>query len=95
MGGTRAMIIGFVRLAVFGFLGLSVFYVLLSLYMRSVEKERLEKEFDAGGVAGARDDHITQGMEIYRKSLRVKLLWLVYVIPMVVAAALIYILNFQ
>jgi hypothetical protein len=89
------MIIGFLRLMVFGFIGLSVLYLLIALYARSLEKERLEKEFDAGGIDGDREAFIQAGMAAYRTSLRRKLLWGVYIIPMTVIAGLIYILNFQ
>ena len=87
--------VGFLKLAVFGLLGLSVLYVLLSIYLRSLERERLEKEWDAGGVAGERDDHIRRGLLAHRNGLRVKLLWLVYIIPIAVVMALVWILNFQ
>ncbi|OYU16896.1 MAG: hypothetical protein CFE34_18590 [Rhodobacteraceae bacterium PARR1] len=87
--------IGFVKLAVFGLLGLSVLYVALSIYLRSLERERLEKEWDAGGIAGARDAHIDSGLAAHRHSLRKRLLWLVYIIPIAVVMALVWILNFE
>jgi hypothetical protein len=93
--GAANMIIPFLRLMVFGFIGLSVLYLLIALYARSVEKERLEKEFDAGGIDGDRDAFIADGMARYRGSLRRKLLWGVYILPMTVMAVLIYVLNFQ
>lgn len=93
--GATVMIIPFLRLMVFGFLALSVLYLLIALYARSVEKERLEKEFDAGGIEGDRDVYIAEGMARYRTSLRRKLLWGVYIVPMTVIAVVIYILNFQ
>lgn len=87
--------IGFFKLAVFGLLGLSVLYVLLSVYLRSLERERLEKEWDAGGVPGTREDHIDRGLAAHRNSLRKRLLWLVYIIPIAVVTALVWILNFE
>lgn len=87
--------VGFFKLAVFGLLGLSVLYVILSIYLRSLERERLEKEWDAGGIAGDRDGHIQRGLVAHRHGLRVKLLWLVYIIPITVVTALVWILNFQ
>lgn len=89
------MIVGFLRLMVFGFLLLSVLYLLVAIYARSVERERLEKEFDAGGIEGERDAHIAAGLADYQGGLRRKLLWLVYIVPMPVMAGLIYILNFS
>ena len=89
--------IAFIRLAVFGFIGLSIVYLAVSIYSRSVERERLEKDWDAdnecGGDSPARDAYIEAGMKSYEKSLRKKLIWLVYVIPMVAVAVLIYLTN--
>ena len=88
--------IAFVRLAVFGFIAMTVMYVLLSIYSRSVERERLEKEWDGendGGESAARDAYIEAGMKEYEKSLRRKLIWLVYVIPTLAVLLLIYLTN--
>jgi Ca2+/Na+ antiporter len=91
--------IAFLRLAVFGFIGLSVLYLLLSIYSRSVRRETLEKTWDAengpGGDAAARDAYIEAGMRDYEKSLRKKLIWLVYVIPMIVIGVTVYLVNYQ
>ena len=88
------MIIGFLKLAVFGLIGMTVVYLLLSVYSRSVQREELEKRFDAGDGDGARDAYIEAGMRDYEKSLRKKLIWLVYVIPAIVFVAVFYGLNF-
>jgi predicted permease len=87
--------IGIVRLVVFGFIALSVVYLLVTIYARSVRREKLEKEFDAGGVDGSRDAFIAAGMEDYKHSLRRKLLLLVYIVPMVVIGLTIYFVNYQ
>ena len=87
--------IAIVRLIVFGFLGLSVIYILVSLYSQSVRREKLEKRFDAGGVDGDRDEYIKAGMIAYQKGLRRKLIWLVYIIPMAVVALTVYFVNYQ
>ncbi|MEL6841053.1 MAG: hypothetical protein AAFP85_17355 [Pseudomonadota bacterium] len=88
---------GFVKLVVFGFIGLTVIYWSISLYSRSVRKERLENEFDAdhpdGGAPGARDAFITEGLKAYDGSIRPKLIGLVYVVPTVVIAAIAYTIN--
>lgn len=83
-----------VRLAVFGFVALSVIYVLVSIYSRSVRRERLEKQWDARQGPGDRAAFIAQGMADYQKSLRRRLLWLVYIVPTVVISALVYLLNY-
>jgi Ca2+/Na+ antiporter len=87
--------IGIIRLVVFGFIALSVVYLLVTLYARSVRREALEKEFDAGGIDGNREAFVAAGMKAYQGSLRRKLLLLVYVVPMVVVGLTIYFVNYQ
>jgi hypothetical protein len=91
--------IGFLRLAVFGFIGLSVIYLLVSIYSRSVRREKLEKEWDAnppeGQDAADRTAFIEEGMRDYERGLKKKLIWLVYVIPLIVLAVTMYLVNYQ
>lgn len=91
--------IGFLRLAFFGYIVLTILYFLLSIYSRSTQREELEKAWDAAQEnvehgLGSRDDYIAQGMARYEKGLRKKLVWLVYVIPTLAVIAAIYLLNF-
>lgn len=86
--------IGFLRLAIFGFIGLTIIYVLVSIYSRSVRREKLEKAWDADQGPGDRDAYIEAGMAAYRNSLRRRLIWLVYIIPTAVVLGLLYVLNF-
>ena len=60
-----------------------------------LERERLEKQWDAGGVPGDRDDHVRRGLDSYNHSLRHRLIWLVYIIPTVTVVTLVWILNFD
>ena len=92
--------IGFMRAAFFGLIGLSVIYVLVSIYSRSIRRETLEKEWDGdplheGLPPDQRDAYIEAGMEAYRHGLRRKLIVLVYVVPAVLFAATIYMMNWQ
>lgn len=87
--------IAIVRLIVFGFLGLSVVYIIVSLYSQSVRREKLEDKFDAGGIDGDRDEYIKAGMIAYQHGLRRKLIWLVYIIPILVVAVTVYLVNYQ
>lgn len=87
--------IGILRAAVLGFIILSVAYVLISIYSRSVRRENLEKKFDAGGIEGDRESYIRDGMAAYEKGLRRRLLWLIYIIPMAVVSATVYFINYQ
>ena len=87
--------IGIIRSVIFGFIGLSVVYWLVSVYSRSVRRERLEREFDAGAVAGERDDYIKAGMDHYEHGLRKRLIVLVYIIPAAMVAATVWFINYQ
>ena len=89
------MIIGWIRLAVFGFIAMTIAYFLVSIYSRSVRREKLEKRFDAGGIEGDRDAYIEEGMAEYEGGLRKRLIWLVYVIPTLAVVVILYVLNFQ
>ena len=91
---------GIVRIAFFWFIAVSVVYVLVSIYSRSVRREKLEKEWDTdpareGVPASEREAFIDTGMAHYRSSLRRKLIALVYVIPAIIMAVIIYFVNFQ
>lgn len=85
---------GWVRLAVVGLIVLTVVYICLSWYSKSVRREKLEIEFDAGGVEGDRDEFIAKGLKEYDSSLRKKLIWGVYIIPIILALILNYVQNF-
>lgn len=86
--------IGLIRLSVFLALFLTLVYVLVSIYSRSVRREKLEERWEAEGSIGDRDDYVKAGMVDYDKSLRKRLIWLVYVIPVTIIVALVYLLNF-
>ena len=87
--------IAIIKLVFFGFIGLTVIYWLVAIYSRSVRRERLEKEFDAGGVDGDRDDYIKAGLQAYEHGLRRQLIVLVYIIPAAVVAVTVYFVNYQ
>jgi Ca2+/Na+ antiporter len=89
------MILGWLRLLVLALVVLSMAYVLVSIYSRSVRRERLEKRFDAGGVEGDRDAYIEAGMAAYEKGLRKRLIWLVIILPLLAMAATIYVVNWD
>ena len=85
---------GLIRLLVFGFIGLSVIYLLISFYSRSVRREKLEKRWDAEPPEGVgREDYVERGMAEYEAGLRPKLILLVYIIPAVFIAAVLYLTN--
>lgn len=87
----------FVRLVVFGFLILSVLYFCISLYSRSVRREKLEREWDQSPPEDATPDmrasFIADGMAVYESGLRKKLILLVFIIPPLVVSTIIYFIN--
>ena len=86
---------GWVRLAIIGLFFLTIVYLCLSWYSRSVRREKLEKRFDAGGEDGPREQFIEDGLKAYESSLRRKLIWGVYIIPILLVVVMIYVTNFM
>jgi Ca2+/Na+ antiporter len=92
------MIFGMLRLMGMALIGLTVVYVLVSIYSKSVRREKLEKEWDTDPARedapeADRTTFIETGMEAYRHGLKRRLLWLIYIIPMIVFVAIIYFVN--
>lgn len=90
--------IGLLRASLLGFVLLTVVYLLVSVYSRSVRREGLEKEWDGdpaneGRLPDERAAFIEAGMQAYRHSLRRRLILLVYIVPLVAAAATAYLVN--
>ena len=85
---------GLVRLIVFGFIFLTVIYVALSLYSRSVRRAKLRQEWEDEGMEGDKDDWVRAGLKDYDNSLRRKLILGVYVIPLAVIGTIIYLVNY-
>ena len=89
------MIVNWVRLAFFILIGLTVAYLLASVYSRSVRREKLEKHWDAKGLEGDRTAFIEAGMRAYEKGLKRRLLWLIYIIPTIGFVVTIYFINWH
>jgi hypothetical protein len=91
--------IAFLRLAVFGAIGLSVVYLALWIYARSVRREELEKDWAAdhpdGGDPDARGAYIEAGVRDYERGLRRRLILFVLLLPAAVVAAVLYLTNYQ
>ncbi len=88
---------GFIRLVVFGFIALSIIYLSLSVYFRSVRRENLEDDWaeanpDSSDKA-ARDVFVADGMASYHGSIRAKLVGLVYVVPTIVVSVIVFMTN--
>jgi len=88
-------VIALLRLLVVGFVVLTVIYVSLSLYSRAVRRGKLERWWEEEGRPGDRDAYVEAGMHAYDKSLRRKLIWGVYIVPVTVVALIVYFTNFH
>ena len=94
------MILGWLRLAVFGLIGLTLIYVVVGIYFRSVRREDLEKEWDStpsneGLPTSDRKAFIEAGMRNYEKGLKKRLLWLIYILPVCAFIATVYVINWS
>jgi len=82
------------RLLIFGLIFLTAVYFGLSWYFRSERRRRMEQDWEAAGRPGSRDAYVEAGMEQYQQSLRRRLIWLVYVVPVTAVIVIIYITNY-
>ena len=87
--------LGLLKLLVMGFLVLSVVYVSLSLYSRSVRRAKLETWWEEEGRPGDRETYIRDGLDAYDHSLRRKLILGVYVVPLIAMGTILYLTNFH
>ena len=86
------------RLIGIGFVVLTIIYIDLSLYSRSVRKGKLRAEWREQALASVAEQteeaFIDIGMIEYDNSLRRKLILGVYVVPTVLVGVIIYLTNF-
>lgn len=73
---------------------LSVVYLCVSLYSRSVRRRKLIDEWEAQQPPMTREAYLRKGMAEYDASLRPKLILGVYVVPTVLIGVIIYFTNF-
>ena len=78
----------------------ALFYLLLSVYIRSLRREKLEAEWDRrhpdrAGPSEARREFVNRAMHGFRRTLKARLVWLVFIIPTIVLAAIVYVVNWQ
>ena len=82
----------FVRFIILGLVLMTAAYFLISIYSRSVRREKLEKRWARENPEAtdmtARDAYVAKGMVEYHASLRPKLILLVYVIPVIIVATI-------
>lgn len=78
----------------------TAFYLLLWIYIRSLRREALEEEWakrhpDQAGNHDARAEFVRKAMNGFEKTLRARLLWLVFIIPTAAIMGIIYWVNWQ
>ncbi len=91
---------GFFRLLFADFLIELIFYALLSVYIRSLRHEELEKEWDRrypsrAGDSPARREFIRRAMVGFRKTLRARLIGLVLILPLALIAVIVFYSNYH
>jgi len=92
--------VALIRLWLFLLAGQLVFYVLLRLYVRSQQVERLERRWDArhphrSGNTAARRAFVAKAMTGFNRSLRARLTLLVFVLPTLAVLAIVILVNWQ
>lgn len=86
---------GLIRLVVVGFIVLTVIYVLLSITSRRTERRRLEQDWDLEGHGGEKEEFVRAGLAAYDGSLRRKLIFGVYLVPLAVIGTIVYVVNYM
>lgn len=89
-----------IRLIVLVFLLEAMFYLLLRIYIRSLRRERLEEIWDErhpekAGDGASRDEFVRKSMVGFDKSLKSRLLWLVFILPTAAIMGIVYWVNWQ
>ncbi|WP_277018439.1 MULTISPECIES: hypothetical protein [Paracoccus] len=97
---TRGYGVAFIRLWLVLLVVQMVFYVLLRLYVRSQQVERLEDRWDArhpdqAGNTAARRAFVAKAMTGFNRSLRARLTLLVFVLPTAAILAIVILVNWQ
>lgn len=89
--------IAILRLVVVALVVLTLVYFVTAAYLRSTHREKLEKQWDADPPEGQGETErrvfIDAGMKSYERGLGMKLLWLVYILPLIAFGLIIYYIN--
>jgi len=86
---------GFLRLMLIALVGLTVIYVIVSIWSRQVRRGKLRDQWEEEGRPGEMEAFVRQGLEAYDGSFRRKLILLVYVVPLAVVGFIIYAVNYM
>lgn len=83
------------RLLIFGLIVLTLLYLGILWYSKSQRRKKMEYDWEEAGRPGDREAYIEEGMAQYQHSLRRRLIWLVYIVPVTTVAVVIYMTNFR
>ena len=88
------------RLIVLVLLLEAMFYLLLRIYIRSLRREKLEEIWaerhpDAPRDSPSRAEFVRKAMVGFDKTLKSRLLWLVFIIPTLAIMGIVYWVNWQ
>ncbi|WP_163848518.1 hypothetical protein [Pseudooceanicola aestuarii] len=83
------------RLALVGFVILTLVYVGVSIWSRQMRRRKLRRQWKDEGRTGDRDAWIRDGLEDYDDSFRRHLILLVYIVPVAIIGLIIYAVNFM
>jgi len=83
-----------VRIIAIVLIFLTIVYICLSFYIRSVQRQKFQTAWELQGRPGTCETYIRQELDKQEKAVRCKLIFGVYVIPLTFIAALIYFTNF-
>ncbi len=90
---------GLIRLVIFGFIAMTILYFAISIYSRSIRREKLEnrwaEENPGSDDLEAREAYVEKGMAEYNASIRPKLIGLVYVVPTLLIIATLIAVNWN
>ena len=76
----------------------TILYISISIYSRAVRRQKLERQWQADLMVGNRDAWLRQELAKYDRSLKRRLLLLVYVLPLAFLAfisIMLYVQNFM
>lgn len=77
----------------------ALFYVLISFYLRSTRREQLEKEWakrhpDRPGRSPERDEFVRRSMRYFHRSIKARLVGLVFILPTIAILVVVYYVNY-
>ncbi|MFD1796382.1 hypothetical protein FQV27_00530 [Paracoccus aurantiacus] len=88
------------RLVLFLFIVEVIFYLLLTIYLRSTKREALEDEWDRrhpdrAGDSAERSAFVRRSMVGFQKTLKARLVGLVFILPTIAIAVIAWFVNVQ